>query len=85
MTEWHDTRKPRWILVAIAGLLATGLFLAQPAAADDLDELDSALKIVPRNAAFYGSWLRGREQVPSPSEAGNGDVPAPPFVREANR
>ena len=34
----------------------------RPAAADDLAKLDTSLKLIPADAAFYSSMLRNREQ-----------------------
>jgi hypothetical protein len=47
------------ILVALATLVAAA---ARPAAADDLAKLDTSLKLIPADAAFYSSMLRNREQ-----------------------
>ncbi len=47
------------ILVALAGLVVAA---PRPAAADDLAKLDTSLKLIPANAAFYSSMLRNREQ-----------------------
>ena len=63
MAKWQDVGVARWVLTAMMGLVAVGLLSVQPAVAGDLEELDSALKLVPRNVAFYSSCLRGREQV----------------------
>ena len=46
-------------LVALATLVAAA---ARPAAADDLAKLDTSLKLIPADAAFYSSMLRNREQ-----------------------
>lgn len=47
------------VLMVAVGLLASGTALA----AAPLDKLDIALKMIPADAAFYGSTLRNRETV----------------------
>ncbi len=49
-------------LSVLAVALAAAGWLANPAAAGELDKLDTSLKIVPEDAAFYSSMLRNREQ-----------------------
>jgi hypothetical protein len=44
-----------------AVLVAMGLSAARPAAAGEFDRLDAAVKLVPTDAAFYSSMLRGGE------------------------
>jgi len=43
-------------------LTALGAAAARPAAAGDLAKLDTSLKLIPADAAFYTSMLRNREQ-----------------------
>lgn len=50
---------PRWL----PGLAVVLLGLAAPVQAQELDRLDSALKLVPADATFFSSWLRNREQL----------------------
>ena len=54
----------RWVrfFVAAAALLAVGWSVAPAATATELDKLDTALKLVPEDAAFYSSMMRNREQ-----------------------
>jgi hypothetical protein len=47
---------------AFLGGLALAVLLAPPAGAADPDKLDTSLKIIPADAAFYGSSLRIKEQ-----------------------
>ena len=47
------------ILVALTALVVAA---ARPAAAGDLAKLDTSLKLIPADAAFYSSMLRNREQ-----------------------
>jgi hypothetical protein len=64
MRTQNGTRSKRWILVAaLAGLIASWLAVTGPAAAGDLAELDTSLKLVPKTAAFYSSSMRLGEQV----------------------
>ena len=44
-------------------LLAWQCAAIQPAAAGELDKLDTSLKLIPADAAFYSSMLRNREQL----------------------
>lgn len=54
----------RWLVVlAGAGLLLGGPGSAPAARAADLDRLESAIKEVPADAAFFSSMLRNREQI----------------------
>jgi hypothetical protein len=48
------------IFVVLTALAAAA---ARPAAAADLDKLDTSLKLIPADAAFYSSMLRNREQI----------------------
>ena len=54
-----------WTILAAAliALSAWQLPAVQPAAAGELDKLDTSLKLIPADAAFYQSMLRNREQV----------------------
>ena len=49
-------------LSAVAIALAAAGWLAGPVAATELDKLDTSLKLIPEDAAFYSSMLRNREQ-----------------------
>ena len=51
------------LLVAAAALAAGGWFANRGAAAAELDKLDTALKLIPDDAAIYWSLLHGRELV----------------------
>ena len=55
-----SSRLVRHSAVALA-LAATG-WLAGPVGATELDKLDTSLKLIPEDAAFYSSMLRNREQ-----------------------
>ena len=48
---------------ALIALSAWQCAAVQPAAASELDKLDTSLKLIPADAAFYSSSLRGREQL----------------------
>jgi hypothetical protein len=50
-----------WVL-GLGAMLAVAC-LGQPVSAQDLTKLDTSLQLIPANAAFYSSSLRGREQV----------------------
>ncbi len=54
----------RWIHISIAAvaLVAVGLMALPATAAGPLDKLDTSLKLIPEDAAFYSSMLRNREQ-----------------------
>jgi hypothetical protein len=57
-------QSPKILAVALIALLAGGWLAVGPAAAaGDLDKLDTSLKLIPANAAFYSSMLRNREQI----------------------
>ena len=60
MAARQRSRLARLSILAVA-LVAAG-WLAVPAAAQGLDKLDTSLKLVPEDAAFYSSMLRNREQ-----------------------
>ncbi len=51
------------LLVAAAALACGGWLASQAAAAAELDKLDTSLKLIPEDAAFYSSILHGREMV----------------------
>jgi hypothetical protein len=51
-----------WLSVLTLALLAAGWLWPQPAAAGALDKLDSSLKLIPEDAAFYSSMMRNRER-----------------------
>lgn len=55
----------RWVrLSVVAALLATaGWFVPSSTRAGDLDKIDSSLKLIPADAAFFATMLRNREQV----------------------
>jgi hypothetical protein len=57
---WKN-RFVRFSIFVMLTALATAA--ARPAAAADLDKLDTSLKLIPADAAFYSSMLRNREQV----------------------
>jgi len=56
---------PGWriLTAALIALSVGGWTAVQPVAAGELDKLDTSLKLIPANAAFYSSMLRNREQV----------------------
>jgi hypothetical protein len=56
---WHSRR---FLAALLAGSLAIGLFSAGPARAEGQSKLDSSLKWIPADAAFYTSALRTGEQ-----------------------
>jgi len=51
----------RAFALAVA-LTAAGWWAASSAPASELDKLDTSLKLIPADAAFYSSMLRSREQ-----------------------
>lgn len=51
------------LTAALFALTAGGFSASRPAAAGELDKLDTSLKLIPADAAFYSSMLRNREQV----------------------
>jgi hypothetical protein len=51
------------LLLVVSVLATAGWLAARPAAAAKLDKLDTSLKLIPADAAFYGSMLRNREQI----------------------
>jgi hypothetical protein len=53
----------RILAAALIALSAWELLAVQPVAAGELDKLDTSLKLIPADAAFYSSMLRNREQV----------------------
>ena len=57
--HWNDRLIRLSIFAAVA---AVGVLAARPAAAADLAKLDTSLKLIPADAAFYSSMLRNREQ-----------------------
>ena len=56
-------RNWRILAAALIALSAWQWAAVQPAAAGELDKLDTSLKLIPADAAFYSSMLRNREQV----------------------
>jgi hypothetical protein len=50
-------------ILALATLVAFGLLGVKTSSAADLAKLDTSLKLIPADAAFYSSLLRNREQV----------------------
>ncbi len=50
------------ITIAAVALVAVGLTALPATAASPLDKLDTSLKLIPEDAAFYSSMLRNREQ-----------------------
>ncbi len=55
--------KSRWFILICASACAAASWLgARPVAAAEIDKLDSAVKLVPADAAFFGSMMRNREQ-----------------------
>jgi hypothetical protein len=55
--------KYRFVRLSIlVALTALGVAAARPAVAGDLAKLDTSLKLIPADAAFYSSMLRNREQ-----------------------
>jgi hypothetical protein len=64
MSEQRKSRRFFGLLaVAVVALTSLGWMSMQPAAAADLDKLDTSLKLIPDNAAFYASTLRLGEQI----------------------
>ncbi len=64
MKKRHIQRRSWQILAAALIVLSAWQWAAvQPAAAGELDKLDTSLKLIPADAAFYSSMLRNREQV----------------------
>ena len=65
MLARQHKHNPGWFcLLAIAVLASAAAPAAQPAWAADgeLDKIDSSLKLIPKDAAFYSSMMRNREQ-----------------------
>ena len=61
MTHRHIVR--RSLFVVVFAVLSAAWLTARPsAAANKLDKLDTSLKFIPDDAAFYSSMLRNREQ-----------------------
>jgi hypothetical protein len=58
--QWNR-RLARFLI--IVALTALGLLGVRPTAAADLSQLDTSLKLIPADAAFYSSMLRNREQI----------------------
>ena len=56
-----SSRLARLSVLAVA-LTAAGWLAGPVAAAGELDKLDTSLKLIPEDAAFYSSMLRNREQ-----------------------
>ncbi|MGA2062066.1 MAG: hypothetical protein ABSG67_16395 [Thermoguttaceae bacterium] len=56
-------RSWRILAAALIAMSAWQWAAVQPAAASELDKLDSSLKLIPADAAFYSTMLRNREQV----------------------
>jgi hypothetical protein len=56
---WNDVAIRR---IAVMAVLAAGWLTIPAVTAAELDKLDSALKLVPEDAAFYSSMMRNREQ-----------------------
>ena len=56
-----SSRLARLAILAVA-LAAAGWLAGPVAAAGELDKLDTSLKLIPEDAAFYSSMLRNREQ-----------------------
>ena len=64
MAKRQVAHTTRWILaVTLAGVLSAGFLAAGPAPAAELEKLDTSLKLIPGDAAFYSSMLRNRQQV----------------------
>ena len=61
MVSVHS-RAPGRCLAAFLGGLALAVFSVPPARAADLDRLDTALKIIPADAAYFTTALRMKEQ-----------------------
>lgn len=59
----NSVRRSGWFTaMAIVAAAAAAGFCRGPAVAGDLAQLDSSLKLIPADAAFYGAMLRNREQ-----------------------
>ena len=56
-------RSPRRTLAIVLTALVGCAFLAVPVRAAGLDDLQTSLKLIPADAAFYSSMLRNKEQV----------------------
>ncbi len=64
MTKSHIQHLSWKILAAALIALSAWQWAAvEPAAAGELDKLDTSLKLIPADAAFYSTMLRNREQV----------------------
>jgi hypothetical protein len=50
-------------LSILATITALGMLMARPSVAGDLSKLDTSLKLIPADAAFYSTMLHNREQV----------------------
>lgn len=63
MANRITARTRRWILAAtVVAVVSTGWTLPATRAAE-LQKLDTSLRLIPHNAAFYSSMLRNREQI----------------------
>jgi hypothetical protein len=62
MIARHWKNRLAWLVVVAAMLASTGWF-APRATAAALDKLDSSLKLIPADAAFYSNMTRNREQI----------------------
>ena len=58
----------RLLVLAIA-IAAAGGLAASPLTAGELDKLDTSLKLIPADAAFYSTTLRTREQFEAVTES----------------
>ena len=64
MADRYMARRARWgLVVAIIGALSAGWLVVHRAEAGEVEKLDTSLKLIPGDAAFYSSMLRNREQV----------------------
>ena len=61
MARHGNYRLARLSVLAMA-LAAVGWLTPNPVTAAELDKLDTSLKLIPEDAAFYSSMLRNREQ-----------------------
>ncbi len=64
MSDRYVARTTRWVLVvAVIGVVSVAGLTARPAVAGKLEKLDTSLKLIPHDAAFYSSMLRNKEQI----------------------
>ncbi len=62
MLPAHSPRRPVRAVVALLGALAGCAFPAAPARSAEPNDLQTSLKLIPADAAFYSAMLRNKEQ-----------------------